>query len=77
VINRRDAIQPAFDALLGVTDQVLAMDQEATERAKEIIMGHPVCPRETRCTLRSWKSMKSTPSSVSTRVLTDTRVLSI
>ena len=40
-INRRDAIQPAFDALLGVTDQVFAIDQEATERAKEIIMGHP------------------------------------
>ena len=25
-INRRDAIQPAFDALLGVADRVLALD---------------------------------------------------
>lgn len=39
-INRRDAIQPAFDALLGITDQVFAVDQEAAERAKEIVMGH-------------------------------------
>jgi predicted nucleic acid-binding protein len=39
-INRRDAIQPAFDALLGVADQVLALDWTAVERAKEIVMGH-------------------------------------
>src|SRR2546430_1326363 len=39
-INRRDAIQPAFDALLGVADQVLAVDWTAAERAKEIVMGH-------------------------------------
>ena len=39
-INRRDAIQPAFDALLGVVDQVFAIDQAAAERAKEIVMGH-------------------------------------
>jgi len=25
-INRRDAIQPAFDALLGIVDEVLAID---------------------------------------------------
>ena len=40
-INRRDAIQPAFDALLNVIDQVFAVDQGAAERAKEIVMGHP------------------------------------
>jgi uncharacterized protein len=39
-INRRDAIQPAFDALLGIADQVFAVDQKAAERAKEIVMGH-------------------------------------
>lgn len=39
-INRRDAIQPAFNALLGITDQVLAVDRATTERAKEIVMGH-------------------------------------
>lgn len=40
-INRRDAIQPAFDALLNVVDQVFAIDQAVAERAKEIVMGHP------------------------------------
>lgn len=39
-INRRDAIQPAFNALLGITDQVLAVDRATAERAKEIVMGH-------------------------------------
>jgi uncharacterized protein len=40
-INRRDAIQPAFDALLNVVDQVFVVDQAAAERAKEIVMGYP------------------------------------
>ena len=39
-INRRDAIQPAFDALLGIVDQVLAVDRSLAERAKEIVQGH-------------------------------------
>lgn len=38
-INRRDAIQPAFDVLLGVVDQVLAVDRATAERAKEIVLG--------------------------------------
>jgi uncharacterized protein len=39
-IARREAIQPAFDALLGAVDEVLAVDQPAVERAKEIVLGH-------------------------------------
>ena len=39
-INRRDAIQPAFDALLGVADEVLSVDRSVAVRAKEIVMGH-------------------------------------
>jgi predicted nucleic acid-binding protein len=39
-INRRDAIQPAFDALLGIVDQVLPIDRTTGERAKEIVLGH-------------------------------------
>jgi predicted nucleic acid-binding protein len=39
-IDRRDAIQPAFDMLLNVVDEVLAVDQAAAERAKDIVMGH-------------------------------------
>lgn len=38
-INRRDAIQPAFDALLGIADEVLAIDRTTAERAREIVMG--------------------------------------
>jgi hypothetical protein len=39
-INRRDAIQPAFDSLLGVVDEVLTVDQAIVERAKQIVFGH-------------------------------------
>jgi uncharacterized protein len=39
-IQRRDAIQPAFDALLGIVDEVLAIDKVAAQRAKEIVLGH-------------------------------------
>jgi hypothetical protein len=39
-LNRREFIQPAFDALLHITDQVFAIDQAAAARAKEIVMGH-------------------------------------
>jgi predicted nucleic acid-binding protein len=39
-INRRDAIQPAFDALLGIVDQVLTIDGADAERAKQIVLGN-------------------------------------
>jgi len=39
-LNRRDAIQPAFDSLLGVVDEVLPVDRAVVERAKEIVFGH-------------------------------------
>ncbi len=39
-IDRRDAIQPAFDALLGIVDEVLSVDGAAAQRAKEIVLGH-------------------------------------
>lgn len=38
-IGRSDAIQPAFDALLGVVDEVFPVDRAAVERAKEILLG--------------------------------------
>jgi hypothetical protein len=40
-IDRRDAIQPAFDALLGIVDDVLSIERVAAVRAKEIVLGHP------------------------------------
>jgi predicted nucleic acid-binding protein len=37
-IRRRDAIQPAFDVLLAVVDDVFAVDRRAVERAKAIVL---------------------------------------
>ncbi len=39
-INRRDAIQPAFDLLFGVVDEVFPVDLHAVERAKGIVLGN-------------------------------------
>ena len=39
-IDRRDAIQPAFDALIGIVDQVLAVERSIAERAKQIVLGY-------------------------------------
>ncbi|HKW56156.1 MAG TPA: type II toxin-antitoxin system VapC family toxin [Candidatus Acidoferrum sp.] len=38
-IHRKDAVQPAFDALLAAVDDVFEIDQAAAERAKEIVLG--------------------------------------
>ena len=38
-IERRDAIQPAFDALLGVVDDVLPLTAADARHAKEIVLG--------------------------------------
>lgn len=40
-IGRRDAIQPAFDALLGVVDEVLPVEMADVERAKSLILERP------------------------------------
>ena len=40
-IDRRPAIQPAFDAILGVVDEVLAVGRADVERAKDIVLGAP------------------------------------
>lgn len=37
-IDRREAIQPAFDAILGVLDEVLAIDREDAEATRDIIL---------------------------------------
>ena len=38
-IRRYDAIQPAFDALLDVVDQVFTIEPATVERAKSIVLG--------------------------------------
>ena len=38
-IDRRDAIQPAFDAILGVVDDVFPIERATAERARTIVLG--------------------------------------
>ena len=40
-IGQREAIQPAFDALLGVTDEVLPIDIDVAQRARAIVLERP------------------------------------
>jgi len=40
-IDRRDAIQPAFDALLGVVDDIFPVETPDVQRAKSIVLGSP------------------------------------
>ncbi len=46
-IARRDMIQPAFDAILGVVDEVLAVEREDVETAKDILLRYtPLSARD-------------------------------
>ena len=40
-IGRRDAIQPAFEALLGVVDEVFPVTLAGVKRARDILLGLP------------------------------------
>lgn len=37
-IGRRDAIQPAFDAVLGIVERVLPIEREDAEQAKNVLL---------------------------------------
>lgn len=39
-IHRRDAIQPAFDALMGLVDEILPIEHRDVLMAKDIMLGH-------------------------------------
>ena len=46
-IGRRDVMQPAFDAILGVVDDVLAVAREDVEAAKDILLRYaPLSARD-------------------------------
>lgn len=46
-IDRRAAIQPAFDAILGVVDEVLPVDAGTVDRAKAIVLSrHQLSARD-------------------------------
>ena len=38
-IKRLDAIQPAFDALLGVVDEVVPIEEDDVMRARDLVLG--------------------------------------
>ena len=38
-LKRSDAIQPAFDALLGVVDEIFPVEAEDVQRARDVMMG--------------------------------------
>lgn len=38
-IDRRDAVQPCFDVVLEIVDEVLEVDLEVMQRAREIVLG--------------------------------------
>ncbi len=40
-MNRREAIQPAFDAVLGVVDDVLPIGRTEVEQAKDTLLRYP------------------------------------
>jgi len=40
-IGRRDAIQPAFDVLHAVVDEIFPVSARSVERAKAIVLGYP------------------------------------
>ena len=40
-INRRDAIQPCFNVVLEIVDEVVPVTLETMSAAREIVIGHP------------------------------------
>jgi predicted nucleic acid-binding protein len=40
-IDRRDAIQPCFDLVSEIVDEVLPVDAAVVSSAREIVLGHP------------------------------------
>lgn len=40
-LHRPDAIQPAFNAILGVVDEVFAIEEQDVRLAKDILLGSP------------------------------------
>lgn len=45
-IDRRDAIQPAFDALTGIADEIFPLDLDDLERAKQIALTTDLSARD-------------------------------
>jgi predicted nucleic acid-binding protein len=61
-IGRRDAIQPAFDVLLGIVDDVLSVEQATQCAPRRSYWAIPGCQPGTRCILPLWSNTKSSES---------------
>jgi hypothetical protein len=59
-IQRRDAIQPAFEAVLGVIDEVFPVELEDIERAKTVLL------RNEWLSARAWHERHAAPQLVGT-----------
>ena len=46
-LDRRGYLQLAYDALLGVVDEVLPIERETLERAKQLVLQYPTLPVRT------------------------------
>ena len=53
-IDKREAITPAFQLLLAVVDDVLAIEKVDVLRAGEIVQNRLCCPLAIACTSQSW-----------------------
>jgi uncharacterized protein len=47
MLERRGSIQLAYDLMLGVVDEVLPIDRETAERAKQLVLAYPALPVRT------------------------------
>ena len=45
-IDRRDAIQPAFDVLIGIVDEIFPVGASIVERAKTVVLGRRLSARD-------------------------------
>jgi predicted nucleic acid-binding protein len=70
-IDCRDAIQPAFDAILGIVDRVLPINFVAAERKKVSSSDRIALRLATHCILRLWNSIPLAESCASTPASTD------
>jgi predicted nucleic acid-binding protein len=76
-IRRRDAIQPAFNALLGVVDVVFPVEGQDGESARDVLLGESGLSSVMRCTWPSCGvtafvgSCRSIPPSIALRAWTE------
>ena len=61
-IGRRDAIQPAFEALLGIVVACCRLSRQPQYAPRRLYWAIPGCQRGTQCILPLWSNTKSNES---------------